>query len=143
MSAGEAAPYPAWWIEIAEGDLAMAEAILRNPELPPRGAAGLAQQAAEKALKAAIALDGHEPPRTHSLLALAHQVPERLAIDELSVDLAALTDAVGAARYPDPTELIYEPEEALRLVADARVLVTAVVAYFASEGSDVSRLTPR
>jgi len=43
------------WFRFALGDLAAAKAILADDRLPSRDAAYLAQQAAEKALKATIA----------------------------------------------------------------------------------------
>src|SRR3989337_845941 len=75
MDAPDSTDYAVWWLRIALGDLLTAAAILGDPALPPGGTAELAQQAAEKALKAAIALDGSEPPRTHDLVLLVQRVP--------------------------------------------------------------------
>ena len=51
-----------WWLRMALGDLAAARALLDVAEVAPRQPAYLAEQAAEKALKATIALKGLEPP---------------------------------------------------------------------------------
>ena len=51
-----------WWLRTAIGDLAAARALLAVTAVAPRQAAYLAQQAAEKALKATIAFQGDEPP---------------------------------------------------------------------------------
>ena len=59
-----------WWLRLALGDLAAARGLLLAEGVAPRQAAYLAQQAAEKALKATIALEGGEPPLTHDLIFL-------------------------------------------------------------------------
>ena len=86
------------------GDLRTAQAILRDPDLPPRGAAEHAQQAAEKALKASILASDREPPRTHDLVALVREASDVAPLPDLSVDLDALTTALQAARYPMPAD---------------------------------------
>ncbi len=57
-------------------------------------AAFMSQQAAEKALKALIAIDGDEPPRTHDLIRLLSMAEERhghTGISRLTVESASCT----------------------------------------------------
>jgi HEPN domain-containing protein len=91
-----------YWLELALEDLEAARYLAADPALAARLAAGLAQQAAEKALKAVIAASGREPPRSHDLVALAHGAR---AVVTLTVDedaLRILTDAHTQSRYPEP-----------------------------------------
>jgi HEPN domain-containing protein len=63
------------WLAYAIGDLEVAHS--RPPERRrPRIVAFHAQQAAEKALKAAMLLSHVEPPRTHDLTDLMNRVPD-------------------------------------------------------------------
>jgi HEPN domain-containing protein len=96
--------YAAWWWRLAIGELAGARALAARHVAPARLAASMAQQAAEKALKALVALDGDEPPRTHDLVALAGSLRSAPAIRSRIDDLQRLTDVLMSSRYPDPTE---------------------------------------
>ena len=58
------------WLEYADGDLAAARGGIELAAIPGWIIGFHAQQAAEKAFKAALALAGVEPPRTHDLLRL-------------------------------------------------------------------------
>jgi HEPN domain-containing protein len=53
----------AWWLRLARGDLAAARRLQKADGVTPRPVAYLAQQAAEKALKATLALEGGSRPR--------------------------------------------------------------------------------
>ena len=57
-------------LEKARGDLAMLEHLARNPEMPNWGIGFHAQQAVEKAIKAVLAANSVEYPRTHNLVRL-------------------------------------------------------------------------
>jgi HEPN domain-containing protein len=103
-----------------------------------RGAATYAQQAAEKALKAAIALTGGEPPRTHDLAALANACSATLP----AIDLAPLTAALSSGRYPDLDAAPYAVHEARHLVSDARIIVGAIAAWLEDAGLDLSTVEP-
>lgn len=96
--------YAAQWWRLAIGDFAGAISIAADKELPPRLAASLAHQAAEKALKAAIALTGNEPPRTHDLVALAMRLTGPWAVGMSVETLRGLSDAHVGLRYPDALE---------------------------------------
>jgi HEPN domain-containing protein len=131
-----------WWLRTAIGDLAAARALLAVTAVAPRQAAYLAQQAAEKALKATIALQGDEPPLTHDLLFLVQRSPDDAAFRRVLVDIVALSDAQLVARYPQLDDPPYDLEEAEQLVADASRLVIAVQAYFDDLGLGGTGLAP-
>jgi HEPN domain-containing protein len=131
-----------WWLRTAIGDLAAARALLAVTAVAPRQAAYLAQQAAEKALNATIALQGDEPPLTHDLLFLVQRSPDDAAFRRVLVDIVALSDAQLVARYPQLDDPPYDLEEAEQLVADASRLVIAVQAYFDDLGLGGTGLAP-
>lgn len=88
------------WLRKADGDLRAAERLADAPE-DFDAVAFHCQQAAEKYLKARIALTGEDPPRTHDLrrLLLALQRVETFtAPEETMADL--LTPFGVAIRYP-------------------------------------------
>lgn len=118
------------WLDLATGDLAGAKVVVADPTLSPRLGAGLAAQAAEKALKAVLASSGVEPPRTHDLVALAHRVRSVLQLSVSEDDLRSLTDAHEQARYPDPDEATFDTEESTDLVHIADVIVHEAIAAF-------------
>jgi len=126
---------------MAIGDLADARAIADADDAPLRGAAYLAQQTAEKALKAAITFDGVDPPRLHDLVSLAAGLPGLFDGSELSPDLTRLSAAVVTARHPDPDEPPYERDEVDRLLVDAATVLRAVQTYLAARGLDLPDLT--
>ena len=68
------------WLRFAREDLAEAERLLRFPDAVPRHICWLAQQAAEKALKAALILEGVEFPYRHDLDALRNLLPDGWAV---------------------------------------------------------------
>ena len=122
------------WFRIALGDLAGACALADDDGVPPRLAAALAQQAAEKALKAVIALAGIDPPRTHDLVSLALDVRSRGLTIPDAVDLAALSDGVRSGRYPDPDETPTERSVVIDLVAGARIVLDVVRGHLEANG---------
>lgn len=134
------------WLSIAIGDLASAEAIASNAvPLPLRIAAEHAHQAAEKAMKAAIALGGRDPQRAHHLIALRRQLP--VDIDSslprsMTTELVALNDASAASRYPEPNDPPYTAPEVAALLATARLVVDAAAEYLRERGIDVSAISP-
>ena len=142
MTAAQRPEAPAWWLRTALGDLAAARALLDVPGVAPRQAAYLAQQAAEKALKAVIAVEGSEPPLTHDLLFLIQGSPGRAGLRGVHADVVALSLAQTVARYPDLVDPPYDLDEAAHLVADAGRLVSAVQDYFDQLGLAGTHLTP-
>ena len=122
MSEPRAAEAGARWLEVATEDLRVGAHLAATPSLPPRSAAYFAHQAAEKALKAAAASTGAEPPRTHDLVRLAHLAHSTIA-DE---DLRILTDAHVQAQYPDPGAPAYDIATVLVLLETSSQVVADV-----------------
>ncbi len=116
---------PAYWIELARGDLAAAAGIVRDASVPPRVAASLAQQSAEKALKAAISSVGAEPPRSHDLVRLAQLAADAVRLTVTTNELRLLADAHIQGRYPDPVEPMCNLQEARDLLEIAAAIVAA------------------
>jgi HEPN domain-containing protein len=113
-------------LTLAAEELACANAILALEGTQPRHSVGLAAQAAEKALKAAVAATGAEPPRSHDLVALAHR---SIAISRITVsehELRRLSDAHEQARYPESPEELFDAKEAVELSQAAKVIVDEV-----------------
>ena len=132
----------AWWLRLALGDLAAARGLLKADGVAPRQVAYLAQQAAEKALKATLALEGSEPPPTHDLIFLIARCPPEAGLRQVTVDIVALSAAQTAARYPDPEDPPYDHEEAEHMVTDAARLLGAVGDQFKRRGFADTDLTP-
>jgi Uncharacterized conserved protein related to C-terminal domain of eukaryotic chaperone, SACSIN len=124
---------PEYWLGLATEDLACATAILDLENTQPRHSVGLASQAAEKALKAAIASVGVEPPRSHDLVALAHRSAAILRITVSEHDLRRLSDAHEQARYPASSRELFDHEEAIGLARVADTIVNEVTAALRSE----------
>lgn len=120
---GEQARY---WFGLALEDLRVAEKTIADLDLVPRYAAGMAQQAAEKALKAMVAMRGDHPPRTHDLVALARHAGPELTATAGDDQLRLLTDALGLSRYPDPDDTAYDRSEVELLVQVAGSIVIGV-----------------
>jgi HEPN domain-containing protein len=64
------------WLRYARQDLVAAEAMLGRSDMWPRHACWLAQQAAEKAIKAVLVFLQIDFPRSHDLDALRNLVPD-------------------------------------------------------------------
>jgi HEPN domain-containing protein len=111
------------WLQFAKEDLETAELLLRESR-PPRLVAFHAEQAAEKALKAAIVASGGEVVRTHDLNELRLLIPTTYDIAETDADLALLSQLAVEPRYPDTAAAITD-SIAEKGVDDARTLVGA------------------
>jgi HEPN domain-containing protein len=112
-----------WWLRTALGNLRTAQALLMDTSLPPRESAQFAQGAAERALKAAIALSGSEPTRTHDLVYLAACGGSDLQRALASVDVAELSAVLARSRYPARNDEPIGRDDASRWVADAKQVV--------------------
>lgn len=86
------------WLSYAEEDLAAARAL--SDSGAPRHVCWLAQQTAEKALKAVLVFLQIEFPFWHDLDALRNLVPEGWSVKEAHPDLAELTQWAVQSRYP-------------------------------------------
>lgn len=133
MSEPEAAADPRRWLRYAREDIGVAERLLSEAPASPRHACFFFQQAAEKALKAALLLEGIGFPFTHDLDALRNLFPDDRPIRAAHPDLAELTEWGAESRYPgdwpEPTEA-----DARRAEADARAVYESVVAEFRRRG---------
>jgi len=89
------------WLGYAIEDLTAARALTTIAGVSPRMACYMSQQAAEKALKAALVLAAVPVPRTHDLPTLVKLVPAGWAVALPASDLVDLTGWAVAARYPD------------------------------------------
>lgn len=88
------------WLRFSAEDLNVAHRLLTGDPSVPRHVCWLAQQSAEKALKAALVLEGIEFPYSHDLDALRNLLPDGWSIREDLPDLAELTEWAVEARYP-------------------------------------------
>ena len=89
------------WLRQAEADLELAGKVAT---LRPDVACYFAQQAAEKALKAAWVCHGERPKRTHVLITLVRRAPKRVRSSwkvEMYEDIALLARYEEIARYPN------------------------------------------
>lgn len=126
------------WLRYAHEDLVTAEALLDQPALAPRHACWLAQQAVEKALKAALILLGIEPPRSHDLDALRNLLPGDWQVKTAFPDLAEQKEWAVEARYPGewPEATFDEAKPAVR---QARELWESLRTDFARHGLEMER----
>ncbi len=131
-----------WWLRLASGDLAGARAILKDPGAPPRLAAYLAHQAAEKALKASISAAGRQPAMSHDLVGLRVSAPDALRDSLPASALRPLAFINVLARYPSrPAEGI-DRQASERHIDSAAEVVGLVATYLEGTGIDVSDLEP-
>ena len=125
------------WLQYSAEDLDVARVLLRSHAPASRHVCWLSQQAAEKALKAALVLEGTEFPFTHDLDALRNRLPEDWQVRTTHTDLAELTQWAVETRYPgdwpEATEL-----DAIRSEAEARAVHNSVEMEFRRRGVDPS-----
>ena len=80
------------WLQFSSEDMEVAQQLIVKTPPAPRHACWLSQQAAEKALKAALVSEGKGVPRTHDLDALRSKLPEGWAVRDTHDDLTELTE---------------------------------------------------
>jgi len=121
------------WLRYAKEDLEAAERMVAGRGFAPRWACFLAQQAADKALKAALVSEGLPFPFTHDLDYIRELVPGERKVAALDVDLRRLTTWAVVGRYPtaDPEAT---REDARDAVEAARAALEAVEADLAEPG---------
>jgi HEPN domain-containing protein len=88
------------WLQYAKEDLLLAAIALARTDVPARESCWLAQQAAEKAVKALLVFLGIDFLRTHNLDALCRCLPDDSATRIAHPDLGWLTGWAVEARYP-------------------------------------------
>jgi len=114
----------------ATQDLAVLRKLIGEPAISDETLGFHAQQAAEKLIKALLALGGHEYPRTHDLgllldllASLDVQIPEALMTVEI------LTPFATVFRYDDlPLEAAIDRQEWLPLLLALEEFVDGVIA---------------
>ena len=125
------------WLRYAEEDLITAETLLRQPHVPPRQACWFAQQAAEKALKAALIFLQIDFRRTHDLNVLRDLLPERWQLKTELPNLGNLNKWAVEARYPEATQEATKAD-ASEAVKQARAIWTSVSTELAQHGFHVT-----
>lgn len=117
---------PHEWLRHARSDLALAQ-VDRPEGVLLEGLCYHAQQAAEKALKAVLILNGIPSPYTHSIRALLDSLPPGMVVPGEVEDAAILTTYAISTRYPGDLEPVekQEHQKAIRLA-------TAVVSWASS-----------
>lgn len=117
------------WLAKATTDLAVARTVLqRGPDMEPWAAAFHAQQAAEKAMKALLVLEGIEPERDHNLIAIKAMLPKTLNLGVSTGELARLSAYSRGVRYVAGLDMSDEPdwdEAGTAVTAAETVLTTA------------------
>jgi HEPN domain-containing protein len=107
------------WLAFAGRDLAPGWRLLADRPTFPGNAAYHAQQAAEKALKAALIAYGEAPPRTHDLVLLVSRCSYiDAAFSDLGEQAVALNPYSTRTRYPVPGAQSQPTDD------DARALLT-------------------
>ena len=113
-----------WFAQAAE-DLAAAQHLAKNPDMPPRLAAFLAHLAAEKALKGALIARGVAVRTIHDLVALQACLIDEDAAIVSSDAIDILTPWNIAGRYPADLDDA-NPETATATVRAADRIVSAL-----------------
>ena len=121
------------WLRYATEDLELGERLAVDGTVSSRYACWHFQQAAEKALKAALVLEGIAFPHTHDLNLLCALVPDSWFLGEERPNLHDLTDMAVETRYPGQWGE-QTAEEARRASADARLAFSLVDAGFRRRG---------
>ena len=128
------------WLSYAQEDLVAAELLVGQRAIASRHVCWLAQQAAEKALKAVLIFLQIDFPRRHDLDALRNLIPAGWQLKEEHPDLADLTEWAVEARYPgdwaDATE-----EDARSAAQQARAVWQSVRRDLTSHGFTIEHAT--
>ena len=117
------------WLRFAREDLGVAQRLLATDETPSRHVCFLSQQAAEKALKAALVLEGIDFPYRHDLDALRNLLPDTWSVRRTHTDLAQLTEWAVEARYPGDWQEATSTD-AGRAVSQAQGVYDSIAAEF-------------
>ena len=117
------------WLRFAMEDLDVAQCLLAADGSQPRQACFLAQQAAEKALKAALVPEETDFPLRHDLDALRNLLPDTWSVRRTHTDLAQLTQWALEARYPGDWQEATEAD-ADRAVSQARGVCNSIAFEF-------------
>ena len=133
MSEPDAAPEARRWLRSAREDLRIIRMALGEDPPVVGPACFHSQQAAEKALKAALVLEGIEFPYVHDLRRLRDLLPDGWPDDPSNVALQRLTEWGAESRYPgDWPEL--GSADATGAAADAQAVYDATTSEFERRG---------
>ena len=88
------------WLQFAAEDLGIAQRLLTERPSAPRYVCWLSQQAAEKALKAALILEAIDYPYTHDLNVLRNLLPDSWPDRVDQPSLIELSGWAVETRYP-------------------------------------------
>lgn len=121
------------WLRFADDDLDVALHLIGGTLDAPRHACWLCQQAAEKALKAALVSESIHFPFTHDLHILRDLLPKGWIVRDTRQDMSTLIEWAIDARYPgespEPTD-----EDAIKAESEARSILDSVEAEFKRRG---------
>ena len=136
MSAVSPADEARRWLAFARDDLAAAEHAVTTGQIAPRIGCYLAQQAGEKAIKAALIFLQIRFPFIHALDVLRDLLPSSWTVKQEHPDLRPLSQWAIEARYPggwhDAT-----PADADAAARRARALWTTMLDDLEAHGLDV------
>ena len=133
MSEPEAAPEARRWLRSAREDLHMVRMALGEDPPVVGPACFHSQQAAEKALKAALVLESIEFPYVHDLRRLRNLLPDGWPGGGSNIALQRLTEWGAESRYPgDWPELT--AEDGAGAEADARAVYDSIAVEFERRG---------
>lgn len=121
------------WLKYAQEDLHTAQVIIGDATIAYRHVCWLAQQCAEKAIKAILIYLQIEFHRIHDLDALRNLAPEDWLVRTKFPDLAILTEWAVEARYPGDWQEASE-SDARFAVQQAADILDAVLTDFAAHG---------
>lgn len=125
---------PLPWLELAQEDLDGASDLLASQRDHRPLVAYHVQQAAEKAVKAALVLRGIDPRKSHDIAVLAESLGAGDALYPICARLGAVSVYATLYRYPDddrperpdPTELLAWIAEISSLVATLRKMAESL-----------------
>jgi HEPN domain-containing protein len=127
----------AWrWLRLAREDQAAAIHLAAADDLPYRLACLLAQQAAEKAIKAVLVAEDVDPPKLHDLRRLLERCSSPIMSELNEPTLEDLSRWSIAGRYPADVDEGTAGDAAACLDTAARVLERAAQAATQLVGSD-------
>ena len=122
------------WQRWAAEDLVAARHSAADSEVAPRVACSLAQQAAEKAIKALVVSSDLDPPRTHNLLRLTRMLAEETASRLLDVDLEDLTRWAIEGPYPEDLDEATSRDATRAVELAGQILAVAQAALESADG---------
>jgi len=121
------------WLQFSAEDLDVAQRLLADRSSAPRHVCWFSQQAAEKALKAALVLEEIDFPYTHDLNVLRNLLPDSWILLADPSELADLTEWAVGARYPGEWAAATE-SDAIRAESEAPTGPDAAAAEFRRRG---------